>query len=498
MGKIRRRALLMGGSAAIGIGVGRWLLPASSGKGPAFPKFDSFAAAKGKILNDASELEPTLIDKQVLINSDIDTAFLHRVRALLIEAREEKIPMMASTARHSMGGHSLPEKGIALSLVQNSVKPDPASKTYRVAAGTRWETVISELDKIGFSPAVMQSNNDFGVASTFSVNAHGWPVPYSAFGSTVRSIRIMIPDGTIQICSREKKPEIFRHALGGYGLFGIIIELELDMVANARIAPSFEPMPGRDIGSRFAAVLKSDPAVQMAYGRLDVSLDRFLEQGMLVTYRPTSDQDNLPPAAGSGLLSYASRTIFRGQLNSDFGKHIRWWTETALGPELTGESTRNSVMNEPVITLDDGDSSRTDVLHEYFVPTDKFSEFIQACQEVIPASYQQLLDVTVRYVDADKDSVLAYAPEPRIASMMLFSQEMTERAETDMAHMTHQMIERVLAIGGSYYLPYRPHASVDQLTRAYPRAGEFVAYKRELDKNMIFRNKFWDRYFAKL
>ena len=63
------------------------------------------------------------------------------------------------------------------------LEADTARKVYRVAAGTRWSTVIAKLDAIGFSPAVMQSNNDFGVASTFSVNAHGWPVPFSGGGT---------------------------------------------------------------------------------------------------------------------------------------------------------------------------------------------------------------------------------------------------------------------------------------------------------------------------
>ena len=498
MGSFGRRVFLAGSSAAIGVGLGRWVLPAKSGKGPAYPKFDSFAFAKGKILDDASELEPTEIEKQVLINSDVDTAFIHRVRALLIEARENKIPLIASTARHSMGGHSLPEKGIALTLSQSSIKADPATKTYRVAAGTRWQTVVSELDKIGFSPAVMQSNNDFGIASTFSVNAHGWAVPYSGAGSTVRSIKMMIPDGTIQTCSRTQNVEIFRHAMGGYGLFGIILELELDMVPNSRLTPTFEPMPGKDIGPFFVQALKSDPTIQMAYGRLDVSLDRFFEQGMLITYRSSADQKNLPPAAGPGMISHLSRLVFRNQLESDFGKQVRWWTETELSPELVGEATRNSLLNEPVIALADYSADRTDILHEYFVAPDKFPDFIKACQEVIPASYQQLLNVTVRFVNTDKDSVLAYASEPRIASVMLFSQEKTERGEADMAWMTRRLIERVLAIGGSYYLPYRPHASLDQLKRAYPRAAEFAAFKRQLDTNMIFRNKVWDRYFSKL
>jgi FAD/FMN-containing dehydrogenase len=165
---------------------------------------------------------------------------------------------------------------------------------------------------------------------------------------------------------------------------------------------------------------------------------------------------------------------------------------------VAGDATRNSLMNEPVITLDDRDPLRTDILHEYFVAPARFADFVQACQDVIPASFQQLLNITLRFVNTDRDSVLAYAPEPRIAAVMLFSQEQTVRGEEDMARMTHALIERVLAIGGTYYLPYRPHASVAQLSRGYPRAAAFAARKRELDPNLLFRNQLWDGYFSRL
>ena len=101
-----------------------------------------------------------------------------------------------------------------------------------------------------------------------------------------------------------------------------------------------------------------------------------------------------------------------------------------------------------------------------------------------------MLNITLRYVDADRDSVLAYAPEPRIAAVLLFSQEMTARGEADMGRMTHELIERVLQLGGTYYLPYRPHASLDQLLRGYPRAQEFAVKKREVDRDLRFRTLF--------
>jgi hypothetical protein len=186
-------------------------------------------------------------------------------------------------------------------------------------------------------------------------------------------------------------------------------------------------------------------------------------------------------------------------LGNETFKGFRWWNETSVGPALSsGEVTRNSLINEPVVTLDDRNPDRTDILHEYFVGFDAFEAFVAACREVIPASYQEFLNVTLRYVAQDDQSVLSFAKVPRIAAVMSFSQETTLRAEADMARMTHDLIDRIVAIGGAYYLPYRPHASLDQLTAAYAQAGEFAAAKRALDPGLLLRNNLWDNYLGRL
>ena len=51
----------------------------------------------------------------------------------------------------------------------------------------------------------------------------------------------------------------------------------------------------------------------------------------------------------------------------------------------------------------------------------------------IPAG---LLNVTLRYVQEDRTSVLAYARGDRVAAVMLFSQRMTQADEEDMRAMT--------------------------------------------------------------
>ena len=171
--------------------------------------------------------------------------------------------------------------------------------------------------------------------------------------------------------------------------------------------------------------------------------------------------------------------------------------ETGIGASLQGAASRSSLMNEPVMTLDDRDPTRTDILHEYFVTPDRFADFLATCRAIIPDSYQELLNITLRWVEQDSTALLSYAPDgPRIASVLLFSQEMTARAEADMAWMTARLIDAVHAIGGSYYLPYRPHATVEQFRQGYGRAAEFVALKRQYDPGLLFRNALWDKYLG--
>jgi FAD/FMN-containing dehydrogenase len=449
------------------------------------------------ILDDASRLNATPISRQAILTSVEENGLLQEMRAMLGEGASAGRPIAVGGARHSMGGQSLPRNGIAASFARPAIEPDTNSRIYRVSAGARWRDVIRALDPIGFSPAVTQCNHDFSVGGTLSVNAHGWPVPFAPFGTTVRRFRLMLADGSVVVCSDSENPELFRFAVGGYGLFGIVIDAELRMVGNSLLRPHSELMAAETFAPRFIA-RAADPSVSMLYGRLSMAREGFLREALLVSYSLVQPQpDRLPPPKNSSAFSFVSRSVFRAQIGSERGKRLRWAAETRLTPRFDrGAVTRNTLLDEPVAALADRVSTRTDILHEYFVPADRFNDFLTACREIVPAHRQDLLNVTLRYVDTDSSSVLTYAPQPRIAAVMLFAQQRTTEADDDMRIMTVKLIDRVLALGGSYYLPYRLHASGEQMRLAYPRLDEFVAAKRHYDPQLRFRNALWDRYLA--
>ncbi len=486
---VTRRAVLVGAGAALGVAGTRAF-------GPQAPVLDGVPLIVPQggagVLNDASLLSETPIFRHIVLRDDPGEAMLAALRAELREAAAAGRPVNLAAARHSMGGQAIPRDGHAITFDNGLV--EAGAETYRVHAGARWHQVIAALDPLGLSPKVMQTNADFGVAATFSVGAHGWPTAFGPMGSTVRSVKMLLADGSHITASRTENADLFAAAMGGYGLIGLITEMEVEAAPNQLLEPAFEVMAAEDFAMAFQAAVRRVP---MVYGRLNIDRAGFFREAMLGTWTPVEGE--IPPASGSGWLSKASRAIFRAQPGNEWVKRRRWGIETGIGAWLTGAASRSTLMNEPVVTLDDRDPTRTDILHEYFVAPERFGDFLAICRAIIPASYQELLNVTLRWVERDETALLSYAPQgPRIASVLLFSQEMSLRGEADMAWMTGRLIDAVQGIGGSYYLPYRPHASPAQFRAGYARAEEFAALKRRVDPGLLFRNALWDRYIASI
>ncbi|RKF13094.1 FAD-binding oxidoreductase [Roseovarius spongiae] len=493
--KLTRRAALLGAGAWLGA----WATRRWADKLPNMEGTASLAPKRGeRTLNDASRLAETPIFRHVTLRDDPTEALHAALRREITEARAEGRPVNVGAARHSMGGQAIPREGHAITYDNGWIEPDTGAGVMQVHAGARWRQVIAALDPLGYGPKVMQSNSDFGVAASFSVNAHGWPVRMGPMGATVRAFDMILPSGDLVTCSRAHNVDLFGMTIGGYGLTGAITRLEVEIAPNQRLKPAYQEMPAAAFGPRFLQAI-ADDGVSMAYGRLNVDRAAFFDHALMVTYRPSGDQDDLPAIRAPGLEARLARRVYRAQLGNERAKRFRWWTETGLAPALgAGRVTRNSLLDTPVAARPGDHPMRTDIRHEYFVPPDRLADFLAACREVIPASYQSCLDATLRYVGRDSDSWLTYAPEPRIALALSFSQEMTRRAEADMARLTRELIYRVMEMSGAYYLPYRPHASLGQFSDAYPRARPFAAAKRDLDPDLVFRNALWDGYLDPL
>src|SRR5580698_10331130 len=182
--------------------------------------------------NDASRLDETSVAETWKIPDDEDAAE-KQLAELLEYARTNHLKISIAGARHSMGGHTIYPGGIVIDMLPfNRMALDETRGILHVQAGARWFEIIKFLNDHGYSVEVMQSNDDFSVGGSLSVNCHGWNFAPASVASTVESFRLMLADGKIVKCSRDENRELFSLVLGGYGLFGIILDVDLHIIRN--------------------------------------------------------------------------------------------------------------------------------------------------------------------------------------------------------------------------------------------------------------------------
>jgi SAM-dependent methyltransferase len=138
----------------------------------------------------------------------------------------------------------------------------------------------------------------------------------------------------------------------------------------------------------------------------------------------------------------------------------------------------------------------TYVLQEYFVPVEMFDEFVPKMAEILQRHKVNALNVSVRHARQDPGCVMAWARGETFAFVLYYKQRTRDNALNRVAIWTRELIDAAVSVGGSYYLPYQPHATPEQFHAAYPRARELFERKRELDPHFRFRNVLWDKYYA--
>jgi FAD/FMN-containing dehydrogenase len=448
-------------------------------------------------VDDASRLNSTHVTAVWPVPADAAAAE-SQLRELLRRARSERLSVAIAGARHSMGGHTIAPDGIVLDMLpRNQMDLNAEKRILRVGAGARWSEVIPYLDARGFSVAVMQSNNNFSVGGSISVNCHGWQQNRPPIASTVESLRVMKADGTVVRCSRDENTELFSLVLGGYGLFGVILDVELRVVPNERYRAETEVLPAERYVSRFAEKVGGAGDIGMVYGRLCIvpGEGTFLREAILTVFRRVPAEKGAIPALRAPGYSGLRRAVYRAQIDSNAGKDVRWKAEKRLGEQITAtDGSRNQLLNEEAEVYQEHNADRTDILHEYFIPPDRVGLFLERARVIIPKHHGDLLNVTIRNVLEDKDSFLRYADQDLFAFVMLFSQPSTPIADSRMEVMTQELIESALNSGGRYYLPYRLHATKAQFSRAYPQAAAFFERKRRYDPEELFQNQFYRKY----
>ncbi len=442
--------------------------------------------------DDASRLNLTKVDTIISVPND-KKAIEIQLRNILKYAKANKLKISIAGAQHSMGGHTIYPDGIVLNMLPyKQMELDTVSNILTIGSGAFWEDALRYLDKSGKSISVMQSFSSFSIGGSMSVNGHGWQKDSPPISSSVISFTLMNANAEIVNCSREENSELFHLVVGGYGLFGIILEVKLKVVDNVALQYKYIKLSPKNYISHYKKYVSGNPKVNMVYGRLRISDKHFLEEATLNFFEKIKAEPKLLQEQKS---VETQRLVFRGSVDSEYGKRLRWDLETGANKAReNSEYSRNEVLSSDASLIENKDHSSTDLLQEYFIPERNFNQYIEEIKPILKKSEIDLLNITIRDVHKDKDSYLSYAREDMFGFVFLFNQKKTAQGEKEMKNLTNELIDVALKNGGTYYLPYRLHIDRNKMRKAYPQAESFFKMKLKYDPEELFNNKFYQHY----
>jgi len=444
--------------------------------------------------NDASQLNLTKIDTLIQVpktKPEIEA----QLRQILKYAKEKNLKISIAGAQHSMGGHSIYPNGILLNMLPyKQMELDEKTNILTIGSGALWEDAIQYLDKHGKSVAVMQAFSSFSIGGSMSVNGHGWQKNLPPISSSIVSFTLMNDNGEILNCSREENPELFKLVIGGYGLFGIILDVKLKVVDNLALHYKSIKLSSDNYVDHYKKFISNNSNVNLVFGRLRISQKHFLEEATLNYFEKTNEKP-LPLSIQNARNEEAKRLVFRSTVNSEYGKRLRWDLETGTSKVAKNIIfSRNELLNNHVSLIENKDPNSTDLLHEYFIPERNFNQFINDIKPVLKNSELDLLNITIRAVNKDEDSYMNYARENVFGFVLLFNQKKTDKQEQAMKILTNQLVDLTIKNEGTFYLPYRLHIDKIKMRKVYPQTDSFFELKRKYDPQEIFENKFYLHY----
>jgi FAD/FMN-containing dehydrogenase len=466
----------------------------------------TFIVSYGEILRtqdplvrtDVARLTPTRVERVD------DVRGLEQLQAILRDARQRKLKVSISGSRHSQGGHTYTTGGVVLNMRRfNRIRAvDPAAMTITAESGATWDEVQRAIAPRGLAVKVMQSSNIFTVGGTLSANAHGRDIDVTQFVEVIQSFRLLLADGRVVQVSRTENPELFGLVVGGYGLFGVILDVTLRVTRDELYEQSAVSMDYTQFPAYFARRIQSDSTIVLMLARPSIDPDTalFLKELVVVIWRRAGAK-----RSGSFTLTeeahvWRDKFFFGLSRRFDWAKSLRWKLQkrVELGAGEARVVSRNNSMRPPLAPLEllDYRSRRnTDIIQEYYVPVENFVPFMGRFREILLAGKMNVLSSTVRYVTPNATPALAYAPRrDAFAIIQMSNVDLSSDSQARAAAVTQRLVDAAIGNGGTYYLTYQLYPTSEQLHRAYPNARHAFERKRFYDPEELFTSQFYEKY----
>jgi len=404
-------------------------------------------------------------------------------------------PISIGGGKFSMGGQTAFENSLHIDMrsFNQVIALDKTSKIITVQPGITWRGIQEIIDPYDLSIKIMQTYANFTVGGSISVNCHGRYIGHGPIISSVLELKIVTANGEMITANRTENQDVFNAVVGGYGGIGVIVEATLQLEDNVKVERKFKKVKIEDYNDFFDKNIKDNKSVVFQNGDLyPPHYDEVINISWEETSKELTEDYRIRPEDESYWLE---RNMMEVVSWGDFGKWVR---RNMIDPMLYNSEKvvwRNNEASYNVQELEPSSREKeTYVLQEYFIPVQNIKSFVPKMRDIYNKHHVNVINVSLRHALPDHESYLSWANEEVFAFVIYYQQGTGDEAKESVKNWTQEMTDAILSENGSWYLPYQPHATVDQFEEGFPNAPKYFEMKNRLDSTHRFTNKLLDKY----
>ena len=457
----------------------------------------------GRVVNDVhSQLNSTRVRSVCQPDS------IEAVQSIIRGARVAGTPISVAGGRHAMGGQQFGTNAVLLDLsrMNRVLRLDAERREVEVEAGIQWPELIHSLIEMQRGApqqlGIIQKQTGadrLSLGGALAANIHGRGLQLKPIINDVESFVLVDASGRALRCSRRENAELFRLAVGGYGLFGIIARVTLKLAPRRKLERVVELTDLRELTSAFERRISDGFLFGDFQFMTSPGSDAFLRRGVFSCYRPVPDET--PVTEQHRELSADDWRQLLYLAHADRQRAFEVYSRHYLS---TDRQVYWSDMHQLSVYLDDyhreldarlGDAGQrgSEMITEVYVPREKLWAFMEAVRADFRARATDLIYGTIRLIEKDDESFLAWAKEAYACVVFNLHVAHTragiEKAKEDF----RRLIDRAAEQDGSYYLTYHRWATRLQVETCYPQMREFPRLKKSYDPMEIFQSD-WYRH----
>jgi FAD/FMN-containing dehydrogenase len=393
--------------------------------------------------------------------------------------------------------------------LQRVLSFDPERGLIEVEAGIQWprlvEHLISDQQSVPGQWGIRQKQTGadrFTIGGSLSANGHGRGLTMSPLVGDVESLCVVGWDGRMVECSRSENDELFRLAIGGYGLFGVIYSATLRLSPRRKLERVVEVGLIDDLIDRFAARIDDG----FLYGDFQFSTNErssdYLRKGVFSCYRPTDpdrpipgDQRALTREDWGSLLLMAHTD--KEKAFSLYSEHYLatsgqiYWSDLHQFADYVDGYHR--VLDGHLGAIDSG----SEMISEVYVPRPLLADFMAAVAREFRGRDADVIYGTIRLIERDDETALPWAKDDYACVIFNLHTVHSHAGIEHSAAAFRALIDLAIERGGSYFLTYHPWATAEQLTTCYPGFQDVLRAKDRYDPDRRFQSD-WFRHYSAL